>query len=109
MLRIKRSTFALFFLMMVVLAVASLLDNLTGIQGSSESVYHSVPFAAMWGMLVVLALIYICRRKLQLLCLCLPHRANDLFWRKLLPFRLALILLIFQLLWTYFFSSNLPA
>ena len=64
MLRIKRLTFALFFLMMVVLAVASLLDNLTGIQGSSESVYHSVPFAAMWGMLVVLALIYICCRKL---------------------------------------------
>lgn len=64
MLTIKRLTFALFFLMMVVLAVASLLDNLTGIQGSSESVYHSVPFAAMWGMLVVLALIYIYRRKL---------------------------------------------
>ncbi len=61
---LKRITFALFCLVMVVLAVASLLDNLTGIQGSSEAVYHSVPFAAMWGVLAVLALIYICRRKL---------------------------------------------
>lgn len=49
---------------MVVLAVASLLDNLTGEPGTSETVYHSAPFAVMWGVLAVSALIYICRRKL---------------------------------------------
>ena len=48
---------------MVVLAVASLLDNLTGETGTSEAVYHSAPFAVMWGVLAVSALIYICRHK----------------------------------------------
>ncbi len=64
MRKLKIFTFTLFCLVMVVLAVASLLDNLTGIPGTSETVYHSVSFAAMWGILVVLALIYIFRRKL---------------------------------------------
>lgn len=64
MLKLKNITFAIFCLAMAVLAIASLLDNLTGEPGSSEAVYHSVPFAAMWGVLAVLALIYIFRRKL---------------------------------------------
>ncbi len=49
---------------MLVLAAASLLDNMTGEPGTSEAVYHSTSFAAMWGMLAVLALSYIFRRKL---------------------------------------------
>lgn len=49
---------------MLVLAIASLLDNLTGEPRTSESVYHSIPFAAMWSVLTVCALIYIFRRKL---------------------------------------------
>lgn len=64
MRKFKNIIFALFCLAMVVLAVASLLDNLTGEPGTSETVYHSAPFAVMWGVLVVSALIYICRRKL---------------------------------------------
>ena len=53
MRNLKIITFSLFCLTMVVLAVASLLDNLTGQPGTSEAVYHSVPFAAMWGVLTV--------------------------------------------------------
>ena len=64
MRKFKNIIFALFCLAMVVLAVASLLDNLTGKPGTSEAVYHSAPFAAMWGVLAVLALIYIFCRKL---------------------------------------------
>ena len=64
MSKIKNITFALFCLIMVVLAVVSLLDNLTGEPGTSEVVYHSVPFAVMWGVLAVLAFVYIFRRKL---------------------------------------------
>lgn len=64
MRKFKNIIFALFCLAMVVLAVASLLDNLTGEPGTSETVYHSAPFAVMWGVLAVSALIYICRRKL---------------------------------------------
>lgn len=64
MRKFKNIVFALFCLAMVVLAVASLLDNVTGVPGTSEAVYHSAPFAAMWGVLAVLALIYIFRRKL---------------------------------------------
>lgn len=64
MRKLKITTFTIFCLAMVVLAIASLLDNLTGEPGTSEMVYHSAPFAAMWGVLAVLALIYIFRRKL---------------------------------------------
>lgn len=64
MRKLKITTFTIFCLAMVVLAVASLLDNLTGEPGTSEMVYHSAPFAAMWGVLAVLALIYLFRRKL---------------------------------------------
>ena len=64
MRKLKNFTFTIFCLAMVVLAVASLLDNMTGEPGTSEAVYHSAPFAAMWGVLAVLALIYIFRRKL---------------------------------------------
>ena len=64
MRRLKNITFAIFCLAMMVLAVASLLDNVTGVTGSSETVYDSVPFAAMWGVLTVLALVYIFCRKL---------------------------------------------
>ncbi len=64
MRKFKNIIFALFCLAMVVLAVASLLDNLTGEPGTSETVYHSAPFAVMWGVLAVSALIYIFRRKL---------------------------------------------
>ncbi len=64
MRKLKIITFAIFCFAMVVLAVTSLLDNLTGKPGTSEAVYHSVPFAAMWGVLAVLALVYIFRRKL---------------------------------------------
>lgn len=64
MRKLKNITFALFCLAMVVLAIASLLDNLTGEPGTSEAVYHSAPFAVMWGVLALLALIYIFRRKL---------------------------------------------
>ena len=64
MRKFKNIIFALFCLAMVVLAVASLLDNLTGEPGTSETVYHSAPFAVMWGVLAVSALISICRRKL---------------------------------------------
>ena len=64
MRKFKNIIFALFCLAMVVLAVASLLDNMTGEPGTSETVYHSAPFAVMWGVLTVSALIYICRRKL---------------------------------------------
>lgn len=64
MRKFKNNIFALFCLAMVVLAVASLLDNLTGEPGTSETVYHSAPFAVMWGVLTVSALIYIFRRKL---------------------------------------------
>lgn len=64
MRKFKNNIFALFCLAMVVLAVASLLDNLTGEPGTSETVYHSAPFAVMWGVLAVSALIYIFRRKL---------------------------------------------
>ena len=64
MRKLKISTFTIFCLVMVVLAVASLLDNMTGELGTSEAVYHSTPFAVMWGVLVVLALLYIFRRKL---------------------------------------------
>lgn len=64
MRKFKNIIFALFCLAMVVLAVASLLDNLTGVPGTSETVYHSAPFAVMWGVLAVSALIYIFRRKL---------------------------------------------
>ncbi len=62
--KLKNITFTIFCLAMVVLAVASLLDNLTGEPGTSETVYHSAPFAAMWGVLAVSSLIYIFRRKL---------------------------------------------
>lgn len=61
---LKRITFTLFCIAMLVLAMASLLDNLTGEPGTSETVYHSIPFAAMWGVLTVCALVYIFRRKL---------------------------------------------
>lgn len=64
MRKFKNIIFALFCLAMVVLAVASLLDNVTGKPGTSETVYHSAPFAVMWGVLAVSALIYISRRKL---------------------------------------------
>lgn len=64
MQKLKITTFSLFCLVMVVLAIASLLDNVTGEPGTSEAVYHSAPFAAMWGVLAVLALIYALRRKL---------------------------------------------
>lgn len=64
MRKFKNIIFALFCLAMVVLAVASLLDNMTGEPGTSETVYHSAPFAVMWGVLAVSALIYIFRRKL---------------------------------------------
>ena len=64
MRKFKNIIFAFFSLIMIVLAVASLLDNLTGEPGTSETVYHSAPFAVMWGVLAVSALIYICRRKL---------------------------------------------
>ena len=64
MRKFKNIIFALFCLAMVVLAVASLLDNVTGEPGTSEAVYHSAPFAVMWGVLAFSALIYIFRRKL---------------------------------------------
>lgn len=64
MRKFKNIIFAFFCLIMVVLAVASLLDNLTGEPGTSETVYHSAPFAVMWGVLAISALIYICCRKL---------------------------------------------
>lgn len=64
MRKLKIVTFTIFCLAMVVLAVASVLDNLTGEPGTSEAVYHSAPFAVMWGVLTVSALIYIFGRKL---------------------------------------------
>lgn len=62
--KFKNIVFTIFCLAMVVLAVASLLDNLTGEPGTSETVYHSAPFAVMWGVLAVLSLIYVFGRKL---------------------------------------------
>jgi len=57
-------TFTLFCLAIVVLAVVSLLDLLTGQEGTSQTVYQSAPFAAMWGVLAVLSLVYAVRRHL---------------------------------------------
>lgn len=62
--RIKDIAFALFCLTILGLAVTSLLDNITGEAGTSAGVYHSAPFALLWGVLTVLALVHALRRRL---------------------------------------------
>lgn len=62
--KLKTITFACFGLTIVMLAVVSLLDVITGQEGTSLAIYKSTPFTLLWGVLTLSALIYICRRKL---------------------------------------------
>ncbi len=48
----------------VVLAITTMLDVITGVEGTGVKVYASIPFAALWAVLAILAASYIVRMKL---------------------------------------------
>ncbi len=64
MRKLKISAFACLAIVIVVLAVTTLLDAITGRQGTSAAVYGSVPFSVMWLILALVASAYIFRRRL---------------------------------------------
>lgn len=64
MRKLKISAFACLAIVIVVLATTTLLDPITGRQGTAATVYGSVPFSVMWIILALLASAYIFRRRL---------------------------------------------
>ncbi len=64
MRKLKISAFITLAIVVVVLAITTLLDSITGIPGTSNTVYGSVPFCLMWALLAILATAYIIRRRL---------------------------------------------
>ena len=51
---LKTTTLALYVLLTVVLATATLVEHTQGTAFATEHIYHSVPFMVLWGVLSVL-------------------------------------------------------
>lgn len=64
MTKIKNTAFICLYVVIGVLVVSTLIDPLAGTPGTAERFYGSIPFTLLWGVLAVLALIYIVRCKL---------------------------------------------
>ncbi len=59
MRHLKTIVFTCFAIVILVLCLTSLLDVITGLEGLSEFVYASRPFAALWVLLALLSLSYL--------------------------------------------------
>lgn len=64
MRKLKISSFLCFGIVLVVLVVTTLVDKITGVAGTAELIYGSVPFALLWALLALLSTAYILRRQL---------------------------------------------
>lgn len=64
MQKLKLSAFTCFAVVVLVLAVTTLLDEITHTPGTAAAAYASVPFVLLWGVLAALATAYMLRRKL---------------------------------------------
>ncbi len=61
---LKFLTFSLYIVVVIVLAVTSLLDAITGCEGTSLSVYTSWSFTILWILLALFGIVYVCKKRL---------------------------------------------
>lgn len=61
---LRNSAFACFIVLAIVMATITLLDKITGVEGTSQKAYGSLPFVLLWAVTTFLALLYIVRAKL---------------------------------------------
>ncbi len=90
---LKFLTFSLYIVVVIVLAVTSLLDAITGCEGTSLSVYTSWSFTILWILLALLSIVYVCKKRLY---------ANP----ATLFIHVALLVILCGALTTYLFSTH---